>query len=64
MKILKKLISLLEKFVNKFKCDHDFVFVHNIYGDAINWYGGHRSYWECKKCGKPLYKDYLKEDYD
>lgn len=34
-----------------FVCDHDFIFVRNIYGDEIN-HAGARSWWCCRKCGK------------
>ena len=34
------------------KCEHDYEFVRNIYGDEINYRNGYRSEWKCKKCGK------------
>jgi len=36
-------------------CKHDYEYVHNIYGDEINYCGGYRSLWKCKKCGKLQY---------
>ena len=42
-------------------CDHDYEFVRNIYGDEINWCGGYRSEWRCKKCGKSEYRRYLQK---
>ena len=39
-------------FFKRKQCEHDYEFVRNIYGDEINWCGGYRSEWRCKKCGK------------
>lgn len=33
-------------------CKHDYSFLYNLYGDQINYHGGNRSVWQCKKCGK------------
>ena len=41
------------------KCDHNWEFITNIYGDQINYCGGKRSIWKCKKCGKIEYRDHL-----
>ena len=41
------------------KCDHDWEFVRNIYGDQINYCNGKRSKWKCKKCGKIEFRDDL-----
>ncbi len=41
--------------MNLFKrlfCKHEYEFVRNIHGDEINWCGGYRSLWRCKKCNK------------
>ena len=46
-------------FFKRKKCEHDYEFVRNIYGDEINWCGGYRSEWRCKKCGKSEYRRYL-----
>ena len=43
-------------------CKHEYVWERNIYGDEINWCGGHRSWWRCKKCGKSQGRDYLYYD--
>ena len=40
-------------------CKHEYVFVRNIHGDEINWCGGYRSIWRCKKCGKLQYREQL-----
>ena len=53
-------MNLIHKIIQKFKCNHDYKFVRNIYGDAIELHGGYRSIWQCQKCGK--YK-YRKEPY-
>lgn len=45
--------------VKQFRCDHDYEFVRNIYGDEINQHNGYRSLWVCKKCGKEQYRYYL-----
>jgi hypothetical protein len=39
-------------FIKRLCCEHEYEFVRNIHGDEINWCGGHRSIWRCKKCGK------------
>lgn len=43
------------------RCEHDYEFVRNIYGDEINFRNGNRSEWRCKKCGKIEYRRYLQE---
>jgi len=43
----------------QWRCKHEYEFVRNIYGDEINWCGGYRSEWRCKKCGKSEYRRYL-----
>lgn len=44
------------------KCEHNYEFVRNIYGDEINFHGGCRSEWRCKKCGKIEYRKYLQKN--
>ena len=46
----------LLRFLQRYGCEHDWKWVHNIYGDQINYHGGKRSLWECQKCGKREYK--------
>lgn len=41
------------------KCEHEYEFVRNIYGDEINLCGEYRSIWKCKKCGKIEYRQNL-----
>lgn len=43
----------------RFWCEHDYVFVRNIYGDEINNCGGYRSLWKCNKCGKYQHREGL-----
>lgn len=43
------------------KCNHDWEFVRNIYGDEINFRNGNRSEWQCKKCGKIEWRKNLQE---
>ena len=40
-------------------CKHEYEFGYNIYGDQINYCGGKRSIWICKKCRKIEYRDEL-----
>ena len=40
-------------------CKHEYEFVRNIHGDEINWCGGYRSIWRCKKCGNIQYREEL-----
>lgn len=45
---------------NLFKrCEHEYEFVRNIYGDEINHCGGYRSLWRCKKCGRLQWREQL-----
>jgi len=46
-------------FIKSWFCKHEYKHIRNIYGDQINYCGGHRSLWECKKCHKLQYRDYL-----
>lgn len=39
------------KIIKRIFCKHEYVFERNIHGDEINWCGGYRSWWCCKKCG-------------
>ena len=52
-------MNWLRKFIQKFGCGHDYIFVRNIYGDEINQCGGYRSLWQCMKCGKYMYSKAL-----
>ena len=45
--------------IKRLFCKHEYEFVRNIYGDEINWCGGKRSIWKCKKCGKLQYSSEL-----
>lgn len=53
------MVALLKIFFKSLFCKHEYVFKRNIYGDEINWCGGHRSWWVCKKCGKWKGEDFL-----
>ena len=46
-------------FIKRLCCEHEYEFVRNIHGDEINWCGGYRSIWRCKKCGNIQYRDEL-----
>jgi hypothetical protein len=50
------------RFIKRLFCKHEFEFVRNIHADEINWCGGHRSIWKCKKCGCIEYQDHLYSD--
>ena len=52
-------MNWFRKFIQKFGCGHDYIFVRNIYGDEINQCGGYRSLWQCMKCGKYTYSKTL-----
>ena len=52
-------MNWLRKFIQKFGCEHNYIFVRNIYGDEINQCGGYRSLWQCMKCGKYMYSKAL-----
>ena len=52
-------MNWLRKFIQKFCCGHEYIFVRNIYGDEINQCGGYRSLWQCMKCGKYMYSKAL-----
>ena len=55
MKRVKRLFRLK-------KCEHDWKFVRNIYGDEINHCGGYRSLWECRKCGRLQWRESLYQE--
>ena len=57
-------MNWLRKFIHNFECEHEYVFVRNIYGDEINQHNGKRSIWKCTKCGKIEYKDTLYPNYN
>lgn len=46
--------------IKRLFCTHEYEFVRNIYGDEINWAGGKRSWWRCRKCGKLIARKELK----
>ena len=48
-------MNWFKKIIQNFVCDHEYIFVCNIYGDEINQCGGYRSLWKCVKCGKYKY---------
>ena len=50
---------MIKKLIKQLLCKHEYHFARNIYGDEINYCGGHRSWWRCKKCGKLQGRDYL-----
>lgn len=43
---------MIKKLIKQLFCKHEYHFARNIYGDEINYFGGYRSEWKCKKCGK------------
>jgi hypothetical protein len=43
----------------KLFCKHSYSHLRNIHGDEINYRGGKRSIFICKKCGKIKYGDLL-----
>jgi len=47
--------------------NHNLTFIRNIYGDEINNLSPigktYRSEWQCTKCGKIKYKQYLNKSY-
>ena len=47
------------KWIKRLFCKHEYEFLRNIYGDEINWCGGYRSIWRCKKCGALEYRKNL-----
>ena len=51
--------TFIKQILSKYRCEHEYEFVRNIYGDEINWCGGYRSEWRCKKCGKIQYREHL-----
>jgi len=45
--------------IKRLFCKHEYEFLRNIYGDEINYCGGYRSIWRCKKCGALEYRENL-----
>ena len=58
------LYRIIKQLIKEWKCDHEYEFGYNIYGDPIIFeYNFNRSAWFCKKCGKYKGRPYLvKED--
>lgn len=54
-----KLLKRIRKECEKMKCQHDLMFIKNIFGDEIIWSGYKRSIWKCTKCGKNKWNDKL-----
>ena len=52
-------MNWFKKIIQNFRCNHEYEFVRNIYGDEINWCRGYRSLWKCNKCGKYKYWEHL-----
>lgn len=52
-------MNWFRKFLQEYCCEHEYVFIRNIYGDEINRCGGYRSQWQCMKCGKYMYSKTL-----
>lgn len=57
----------LQDLKKRYKCNHKFITVTNLYGDAINWFSSvkimfPRSIQKCEYCGKNELNDWLDED--
>ena len=50
---------MIKELIKQLFCKHEYEFERNIYGDEINYCGGYRSWWRCKKCGKSHGREYL-----
>lgn len=48
---------MMMKFLKRLLCAHKFVFIRNIYGDEIHWWGGHRGAKQEKM--RKEFEDYL-----
>lgn len=50
---------MIPKFIitiwKQWKCNHNFLYHRNIYGDEINYSGGCRTIYKCDKCDKFKY---------
>lgn len=55
-------MNWLHKLIQKIRCNHEYKWVRNIYGDEINSTGGKRSIWKCFKCNKIQYRNELKPE--
>lgn len=54
---------MIARFFRRLFCPHtDIGFVFNIYGDHIIYSGYMRSCWQCSKCGKYIYSEYLHDE--
>lgn len=51
----------LREWLARTSCSHaaGFEFVRNLYGDQINEWGGKRSVWRCRSCGRVQARDQL-----
>lgn len=52
-------MNIITQLWREFRCkNHSFVWMTNVYGDAINHLNC-RSIWKCEKCGKLDYRKHL-----
>jgi hypothetical protein len=50
---------MIKELIKQLFCKHEYYFARNIYGDEINYCGGYRSLWRCKKCNKLQWRESL-----
>ena len=55
-------MNIIKQLFKQLFCKHDYEFVRNIYGDEINYCGGYRSLWKCKKCGNLHWRESLYQE--
>ena len=53
---------MIKELIKQLFCKHEYYFVRNIYGDEINYCGGYRSLWRCKKCGNLQWRESLYQE--
>jgi len=54
-------IWIIKDIWKRFRCKHEFVFMMNLYGDAIIHNGYKRSIWRCIHCEEYQSRDQLHE---
>lgn len=54
-------IWIIKDIWKRFRCKHEFVFMMNLYGDAIFHNGDKRSIWRCVHCEEYQSRDQLHE---
>lgn len=54
-----RIIKSIKEYIKRKRCNHQYVTITNLHGDAINFYNGSRSISKCSDCGIIRFNNYL-----